>query len=104
MFRREDFREIHHEIRKILMQNWDPIGVSDVPMAADEYDMYIGGICGLLDRNAGMAEIVAHLQKIEVERMGLTDSSGKLLCPAASREGTARTLISFKESYKPAAL
>ena len=29
------------QIRTILMEHWDPIGISDEPNAADEYDLYI---------------------------------------------------------------
>ncbi len=34
-------REYQSAIRKILMEEWDPIGVSDIPEAQDEYDSYI---------------------------------------------------------------
>ena len=54
-------RKLRVEIRGFLMSTWDPIGVSDVPEAADEYDMYIGDICGLLKRHATAAEITRYL-------------------------------------------
>ena len=38
------------------MEEWDPIGVSDTPEAADEYDGYIGGIYELLERGASEAK------------------------------------------------
>ena len=28
----------HHAIREILLRDWDPVGVADVPEAQDEYD------------------------------------------------------------------
>jgi len=35
-------REVMRAIRAALMQHWDPIGVADIPEAADEYDSYLG--------------------------------------------------------------
>lgn len=44
MIDRGRIQEIQRQIREILMRDWDPIGVHGIPEAADEYDMYIGGI------------------------------------------------------------
>ena len=44
MVDKERSREIRCHIRGVLMAEWDPIGVSDIPEAADEYDSYIGGV------------------------------------------------------------
>ena len=44
MVDKERSREIRCHIRAVLMAEWDPIGVSDIPEAADEYDSYIGGV------------------------------------------------------------
>jgi len=38
MLDKETSREVRSKIRAILMADWDPIGVNDVPDAADEYD------------------------------------------------------------------
>jgi len=37
-------RENRARVREILMRDWDPIGVSRVPEAADEYDRYVGKV------------------------------------------------------------
>jgi len=37
-------REIRGQIRRVLMEEWDAIGVSDIPEAADEYDSYVGEV------------------------------------------------------------
>jgi hypothetical protein len=47
------------EIRKILHQDWDPIGCG-VP--EDEYDSYIWPVYGLLMRGAGRDEIASYLR------------------------------------------
>jgi hypothetical protein len=64
---------IKTEIREVLMREWDPIGVKDEPMAADEYDMYLGDIYGLLADSASETTIAALLRNIEIKRMGFAD-------------------------------
>jgi len=51
------------------MDKWDPIGVSGVPEAQDEYDGYIGGIYRLLASRAKEKQIIDHLYKIETQNM-----------------------------------
>jgi hypothetical protein len=58
------------EIRKVLMQHWDPIGVRDEPFAADEYDSYIPKIISILRRGASAEELIDYLDEIETRRMG----------------------------------
>jgi hypothetical protein len=48
--RLEYARRYRTAIRAVLMQEWDPIGVADTPEAADEYDVYISKVHGLLIR------------------------------------------------------
>ncbi|MFM0723729.1 hypothetical protein PQQ53_08560 [Paraburkholderia strydomiana] len=59
------------KVHKILIQEWDPIGVKDIPEAHDEYDMYVSGICRMLRAGQSSAEIYSHLRWIETERIGL---------------------------------
>jgi len=62
------------EVRSILLREWDPIGVNGVPGAQDEYDIYVNCICKMLRYGRSAAEICSHLQWIEIERMGLSNS------------------------------
>ena len=64
-------RQYHAAIRTILLTEWDPIGVSQVPEAQDEYDGYVGGVYKLLITHANRNELFLHLWQIETERMGL---------------------------------
>ena len=41
-------RRIRVQIRRVLMEVWDPIGVQDEPNAQDEYDAYVGDLLELL--------------------------------------------------------
>jgi hypothetical protein len=91
-YNKEASRKLRNEIRRILMSNWDPIGVSDVPEPADEYDRYIGGIFDLLNRGASGREITRYLLWVETDRMGLTDLSGDPLLPAEIRAAAVTEL------------
>jgi hypothetical protein len=73
MMDKERGRRIRTEIRDVLMREWDPIGVKDEPMAADEYDMYLGDIYSLLADGAPETFIASHLRNIEIKRMGFAD-------------------------------
>lgn len=65
-------RKIRTALRKVLMEHWDPIGVSGEPEASGEYDGYVGGVYGLLAAHATDEAIARHLRKIEVESMGMS--------------------------------
>jgi len=82
---KERSRQIRVEIRHILMAKWDPIGVSDIPEATDEYDRYVGEIYELLKSRATEKEISQYLIEVETDRMGLTDKCGNPLVPAETR-------------------
>lgn len=64
-------REITLEIRKILLKDWDPIGVEHAPQAQDEYDSYVGRIYRVLASRPSREEVVEYLRQVESARMGL---------------------------------
>jgi hypothetical protein len=84
--RERQAREIQ-EVRRLLRECWDPIGVQDIPEAADEYESYVGGVHRLLAARPTAAEVAKHLWDIEVYRMGLLSKPGGLerLEPVAPR-------------------
>jgi hypothetical protein len=69
--RLEQARRYHAAIREVLMGEWDPIGVANIPEAADEYDSYIGEVHGLLVRREPLSKMVDFLRWVETEHMGL---------------------------------
>jgi hypothetical protein len=71
-------RAIQDAVRRILLEEWDPIGVRMVPEAQDEYDGYVGGIYRLLATGSTVDELAEHLVRIEHEAMGL--SARKEVC------------------------
>jgi hypothetical protein len=63
------------ELRGILMDEWDPIGVRGIPEAADEYDGYLGPLAARLREGASAEVIADYLTEIEEGRMGLGESA-----------------------------
>lgn len=86
------------------MTEWDPIGVSDVPEAADEYNSYIGGVYELPERGSSEAKslqirIYSHLRNIEVDRMETVDFRGEPLLPDTRRIAAASSLKELRRLY-----
>ena len=71
-------KEIQETIRQVLLHQWDPIGVSDIPEAQDEYDSYVGGIYRLLASGASEHQIIERLYNIETVGMGLPSNRAGL--------------------------
>jgi len=93
-FDRDRFRiqEIQDKIRRVLMDEWDPIGIGDLHESADEYDRYIGGVYGLIQRGASVGEISAHLRRLEIEEMGAVNAVGLPLLVDGKRNEVASSL------------
>lgn len=66
----------HRAIKSILLHEWDPIGVADVPEARDEYDSYVPGIYKMLISRRDEKDIFDYLWEIETEHMGLFGNRG----------------------------
>ena len=58
-------------IKRILLTEWDPIGISEFPEAQDEYDAYVSEVYWLLSRRTGVREIFDYLWWLETKHMGL---------------------------------
>jgi len=72
MNRKQQIDNALSDVRRILLDVWDPLGVNEFPEASDEYDSYAPAIVGMLVRGATEADLVHHLRKIETENMGLS--------------------------------
>jgi hypothetical protein len=72
--RRHRVAAIQDSIRKVLMDQWDPIGVRGVPEAVDEYDPYIGRIYRILSEGESTAEVADLLASVEREEIGVSTS------------------------------
>lgn len=67
------------ELRRLLMEHWDPIGVRSLPAAANEYDAYLNQIRRLVSDHASAERIAEHLSRVEHERMGLPTDAERLV-------------------------
>jgi hypothetical protein len=64
-------RELFQRCGEVLHYIWDPIGVAGIPQARDEYDSYVPQVVGRVRSSATPEEIASHLNRIEVDQMGL---------------------------------
>jgi hypothetical protein len=87
MVEKEEARRIQTEIRRVLMERWDPIAINDQPACWDEYDSYIGGALKLLSENGSDKDLAEYFRRIARERMGL----------APDEEAIADTLRALKK-------
>jgi len=67
---------LNERVGALLLEQWDPIGVRDIPAAHDEYDAYVGEIVALLKRRATAANLATVLVRIQAEDMGLKPDRG----------------------------
>jgi hypothetical protein len=75
----EKERELFLRIDEVLHYVWDPIGVSRVPPARDEYSSYVPQVFSLVMKGADAVSIANHLASIAQDSMGLsvTENSKK---------------------------
>ena len=81
-------RRIRVEMRHVLLEVWDPIGIADEPNAQDEYDGYIGELYDLLVSHADDSRIIDYLYWAAHDHMGLS---------AASRSDMQTTVDALKK-------
>jgi hypothetical protein len=62
---------VRQRVRLILLNDWDPIDIRDVPQAQDEYDSYIASIEKMVIARSPTAELSNYLLQIETKTMGL---------------------------------
>ena len=84
-------------IRQILLRDWDPIGIGDIPEAADEYDHYADKVhVMLIDEDASSEAIAAYLDRIAIDHMGFRGTSqGTAACKRA-----AEALVALRAGFE----
>jgi hypothetical protein len=63
--------ELLTRVDEVLHYLWDPIGVSDIPEARDEYSSYAGVVLSMLKRGANSEEISNYLRDLRIINMGI---------------------------------
>jgi hypothetical protein len=84
-------RRIHDEVRRILWEEWDPIGVRDLGGPDDEYDSYAGVVARYVVEGRDEFAISQLLAQLELNSMGLSS------CDAANNRRVARLLLALRE-------
>jgi hypothetical protein len=80
-------------VRETLLQQWDPIGIRDVPGGESQYDRYVSTVCEmLLDHRASEQVIREYLLTTATGYMGLLPTPD--IIEGASK--TAEILISLR--------
>jgi len=74
---KQHLKQLTEQVQRVLLQDWDPIGVNDEPLAQDEYVSYASKIAGMLWHGADKARIADHLYQIETHAMGLSGSQAR---------------------------
>lgn len=64
-------QELYNAVDEVLHYIWDPIGVSGVPQARDEYYGYLPHVFSLLRNGASEESIAVYLSEVATDRMGL---------------------------------
>lgn len=63
---------LYRAVDEVLHYVWDPIGISSIPQARDEYQSYLPLVFELLNGGQEAEEIAAYLSNITSARMGLS--------------------------------
>jgi hypothetical protein len=81
---KHESRRIRVDIRRVLLEVWDPIGVRDEPNAQDEYNGYLGAVFELLTTGAPDKELKRYLNWVSAERMGMREASDEIMASTIS--------------------
>lgn len=58
-------------LKRLLLHEWDPIGIRDCEGAQDEYDSYAFELFTMLSSGADVDQVASYLDGIEAEHMAL---------------------------------
>jgi hypothetical protein len=64
--------EVHRQIESVLLRDWDPIGVGEVPQAQDEYRDYVRGVYDVAVQTCSAEAVAKYLVNIERKTIGLS--------------------------------
>ena len=64
--------EIHRQLDALLLRDWNPIGVPEIPQTADEYRSYVRSVYDVAVGTRSAQAVAEFLVRLEREHMGLT--------------------------------
>jgi len=83
--------ELYRRVDEVLHYIWDPIRISGIPMARDEYYSYLPNVFSLLKANVEAEPIAKYLFEVSTDRMGLNENREK-------DSEVAKILLDWKET------
>jgi hypothetical protein len=88
--------ELYQRIDEVLHYKWDPLGISNEPIARDEYNSYLPRVFKMVKDDIKAEELAKELQRIEDDRIGLT------VDPIRLKENIqiAELLIAYREAIE----
>lgn len=72
---------IEREINRVLVEQWDPLGVHTQPGEHDEYRRYVPSVYSLLARGASDVQVARFLHQIERDELGHPELAQRDLTP-----------------------
>jgi hypothetical protein len=87
-------REGRDELNALLLKEWNPIGVEDLP--EDEYSSYAGQLALLLREGAPESDIAAYLSRVSTETIGMRPA------PEGDRRFASRAIAWYADAMKRA--
>ena len=85
--------ELTRRVDEVLHYMWDPIGISDEPLARHEYGSYGPRVMSLLMADADAAQLGSHLDQIAIQNMGLSSNLEQSI-------HVAKVLIAWRETLQ----
>ncbi len=81
--------ELYRRVYEIAHYIWDPIGISEIPEAYDEYNSYLTALFGRA-KTGNIDAIVEYMKWAETENMGLSFNKEKA-------EQAAKAMVAWKQ-------
>lgn len=78
-------KEMITDVRSVLINDWDPLGIGNNSNLKDEYDGYVGAIIQILLQKSSIESLFLFLKKVENEDMGIQNSNIKSLYDVATK-------------------
>ena len=82
--------ELYRRVSDVLLHEWDPLGVSEDPDAADEYHGYLPEVYRRVQAGASPDALADALLRVERQSMSLWLPGERLLTVAARLHGLRR--------------
>ncbi|MCA9408125.1 MAG: hypothetical protein KC733_05510 [Candidatus Omnitrophica bacterium] len=72
---KEQLNQIYRQIHNVLLDEWDPDHIKQIPAARTEYDAFVESIYSLLEAHASEEQIYEALKLIALQDLGIPKSS-----------------------------